>query len=153
MRVTRKQNDHIIEILMKSSERLAEVLGDEFVGLILFGSWARGKARADSDVDILLVLGSIGGFDARVSIYSTLAENLRMPVTFVDVRLSEVTGCDYELTPLMLNILYDGIVVWDIDGVLKEFVERGRRLIERAKLVRYETPNSKYGGGRSTVSP
>lgn len=44
-------------------ERLIEALkrkyGDKFISLVVFGSVARGEARKDSDVDLLLVIDSI----------------------------------------------------------------------------------------------
>ena len=38
-------------------EALRETYGDRLQRLIVFGSHARGDARADSDVDVLIVLG------------------------------------------------------------------------------------------------
>ena len=44
-------------------ERLIEALkrkyGGKFISLVVFGSVARGEARKDSDVDLLLVIDSI----------------------------------------------------------------------------------------------
>ncbi|MEM0171589.1 nucleotidyltransferase domain-containing protein [Thermofilum sp.] len=145
--------DTVIEILRNSSRMLADAFGEEFVGMILFGSWARGEAEADSDVDVLVVFRSFGGFEARSKVYSIIAEHVKMPLTLIDARLGEITSEDYELTPLMLNILYDGIVIWDRDGVLKDFVEKGRKLIEGAKLVRYKVPDGKYGWKRADGKP
>ena len=36
--------------------RAAAVAGDALVGVIVYGSWARGRAGAGSDVDVLIVL-------------------------------------------------------------------------------------------------
>jgi predicted nucleotidyltransferase len=142
-----------VKILKKSSEELANVFKDEFIGLILFGSWARGEAEADSDIDLLIVFKSLKGFDIRAKVYSIIAKQVKMPLTLVDIRLSELVSNDYELTPLMLNILHDGIIIWDKYGLLKDFVEKGRRLIEKMKLVRYKTPDGKYGWKRIDGKP
>jgi predicted nucleotidyltransferase len=142
-----------VKILKKSSEELANVFKDEFIGLILFGSWARGEAKADSDIDLLIVFKSLKGFDIRAIAYSIIAKQVKMPLTLVDIRLSELVSNDYELTPLMLNILYDGIIIWDKYGLLKDFVEKGRRLIEKMKLVRYKTQDGKYGWKRIDEKP
>jgi predicted nucleotidyltransferase len=139
--------------LKKSSEELANVFKDEFIGLILFGSWARGEAKADSNIDLLIVFKSLKGFDIRAKAYSIIAKQVKMPLTLVDIRLSELVSNDYELTPLMLNILYDGIIIWDKYGLLKDFVEKGRRLIEKMKLVRYKTQDGKYGWKRIDEKP
>ncbi|MGQ9513822.1 MAG: nucleotidyltransferase family protein [Thermoproteota archaeon] len=143
----------VIETLRNTSHKLADSFKDEFVGMILFGSWARGEARADSDVDVLVVFKRLGGFEFRSKVYSMIAEHLKMPLTLIDVRLSEIVSENYELTPLMLNALYDGVVIWDRNGVLEEFVKRGRDLIEEAKLVRYRVQDGKYGWKRADGKP
>jgi len=48
--------EEIVRLLKNASTRLAEELRDEFLGLALFGSWARGGADEKSDVDVLVVL-------------------------------------------------------------------------------------------------
>jgi len=37
----------------------------------------------------------------------------------------------------MINIIADAIIISDRDDVIKSFIEKGRRLIEKAQLVRY----------------
>ena len=143
----------VVKVLRLASERLADLFGDEFVGLVLFGSRARGEAGDYSDVDVLVVFRSLGGFDVRGRVYGVIAECVRMPITLVDVRLDEIASEDFELTPLMLNILYDGVIVWDRDGLLRDFFERGRKLIEKANLIRYRTRDGKYGWMRADGKP
>jgi len=36
--------------------------------MILFGSWARGEAKVDSDIDLFILLRSLKGFEARSEI-------------------------------------------------------------------------------------
>ncbi len=46
-----------LEALLRSlSEKLAELYGDRYRGLLLYGSYARGEAEEGSDVDLLLLL-------------------------------------------------------------------------------------------------
>jgi len=49
--------DKLKETLRWTTERLREIYGPRLKHLILFGSWARGDARRDSDVDLLVVMG------------------------------------------------------------------------------------------------
>jgi len=145
--------EDIIAALSEACEELSRLLGEELVGLALFGSWARGEAGEESDVDVLVVLRSLRGMDIRSTTYRTIARHVKRALTLVDVRLDEITGDDVVLTPLLINVVADAVVVWDPSGVLSEFVEKGRELIRKAGLVRYRTPDGKYGWKREDGRP
>ncbi len=147
-----KTLEQIVSELTLASEELAKMLGDEFVGMALFGSWARSEAREDSDVDVLVVFKSLGGMRIRSSVYKVIARYVKRPVTLVDIRLSELMEEGFELTPLLINIVADAVIIYDRGGV-RSFIDRGRRLIEKARLVRYKTPDGKYGWRRKDMEP
>jgi Nucleotidyltransferase domain. len=50
----------IIASLGRSCADLEGEFDGEFLGLMLFGSWARGEAREDSDVDVLVLFDGLG---------------------------------------------------------------------------------------------
>jgi uncharacterized protein len=50
-------------VLRKLKEGLADLYGEKLSSVILFGSFARGEASEDSDIDVLIVLK--GSFDPR----------------------------------------------------------------------------------------
>ncbi|AEK72751.1 Nucleotidyltransferase [Thermococcus sp. 4557] len=50
------QREELEKILNEVKSRLQEILGDDLAEVILFGSYARGEAREDSDVDVLVVV-------------------------------------------------------------------------------------------------
>jgi len=145
--------EEIVRSIESASAKLAEELKDEFLGLALFGSWARGEADEKSDVDVLVILRSIGGFDVRGRIYTILSEKVRKPLTLVDIRVNEVLDKEHEVTPLMLNILYDAVVIYDPEGILKKLIENCRLLINKASLERYRLPDGKYGWKRTDGKP
>ena len=91
--------------------------------------------------------------EIRSAIYRIIARHVKRALTLVDVRLDEITGDDVVLTPLLINVVADAVVVWDPSGVLSEFVEKGRELIRKAGLVRYRTPDGKYGWKREDGRP
>jgi hypothetical protein len=145
--------EEIVERLRKCASELEKMLGDEFLGLVLFGSWARGEAREDSDVDVFVVLKSLKGLEARAAVYRVVSRGVGRAVTLVDARADELFGRELELTPLLLNILVDGIVVYDRTGKLAELAAKARRLVEAEGLVRYRTPDGKYGWKRLDGKP
>ena len=145
--------EDLVACLSEACEELSELLGDEFISLALFGSWARGEAREESDVDVLVVLKSLKGTEARSAIYRTIAKHVKRALTLVDVRLNEIASNEVVLTPLLINIVADAIVIWDTGNLLREFVEKGRALIRKAGLFRYRTPDGKYGWKRRDDRP
>ena len=81
----------LLKGLSEAAEELSNVLGEEFVGMALFGSHARSEARPDSDVDVLVILRSVKGMEVRSKIYNTVSRHVRRAVTLVDLRLSDVS--------------------------------------------------------------
>jgi predicted nucleotidyltransferase len=143
----------IVQKLRECTSELEKLLGDELVGLVLFGSWARGEAREDSDVDVFVVLKSLRGVEARAAVYKVVSRSVGRAVTLVDARADELFKDELELTPLLLNILVDGIVVYDRTGRLAELAAKARRLVEAEGLVKYRTPDGKYGWKRLDGKP
>ncbi len=56
MQYTNGMNAPLSEVLAAYRARLEAIYGDRLKALILFGSRARGDARADSDIDVMIVL-------------------------------------------------------------------------------------------------
>ena len=111
-----------------------DVVGDALVGVILYGSWARGRATPTSDVDALIVV------DRRVpltrSLYRTWDER---PVTWQDRRVdahfvhppeADVTGNVWPEAAL------DGIVLFERRLELSTALAVVRRDIASGRLVR-----------------
>jgi uncharacterized protein len=47
-------------IAAEAARRLADAYGDRLRQVFLFGSWARGQAHEESDVDLVVVLDDVG---------------------------------------------------------------------------------------------
>ena len=92
-------------------EKLQKEFGPLFSALWIYGSWARGEAREDSDVDLLIVLGEISDFKkdfekvVSLSYDSTFGKN--RPIVF-SVTLVELEAFRKSAEPLLLNVRAEG---------------------------------------------
>ncbi|CAN5627679.1 nucleotidyltransferase domain-containing protein [soil metagenome] len=77
--------EDIAPVLDELADGLKTLYGKRFVGLMLFGSYARGEAKEGSDVDLLLLLH--GPVDALAEIHRS--EEVAWPLSLVhDLTLS-----------------------------------------------------------------
>jgi predicted nucleotidyltransferase len=126
---------------------LLEVFGDKLVSLVVFGSVARGEARRDSDVDVLIVVeGLPRGRFRRVELFEKATEKVEplleqlwdqgYAVDFSPIILTpEEAG---RTRPIYLDMVVDAVIVYDKGGFMENILKRvARRLRELgAKRVR-----------------
>ena len=105
-------HDEVLRIVREFREQLAALYGDRLQGVYLYGSYARGDEREDSDVDIAIVLeGPVDAWeeDRRISeITSDLS--LRHDCLLMPFFLSEE---EQRQTPCAVhrNIVREGVAV------------------------------------------
>lgn len=119
---------------------------DNLRGLVLFGSIARGEVDEHSDIDLLVILHELpkNPVERRRMVYLAMApirEKYRRDTTVIEMTDDEAG----EVTPLILNIAAEGIILYDEGGELSEFLDKVRRRIEEMGLLRYRTRDGKYG--------
>ncbi len=56
----------IDELLVRLRRGLEQLYGERLAGVYLFGSFARGEATPESDVDILIVLDEVGDYGREI---------------------------------------------------------------------------------------
>lgn len=56
----------IDELLVRLRRGLEQLYGERLAGVYLFGSFARGEATPESDVDILIVLDEVGDYGQEI---------------------------------------------------------------------------------------
>lgn len=97
----------------------------EIAAVVVYGSVARGEARPDSDVDVLVVYGDVGDVDAALNRPATYGDNwldfgeerLVMEEAF---SLPEFRGGLDAGSQFLRNVLDEGIVLYDPEGVIRD---------------------------------
>ncbi len=135
----------VVEILR---ERLSDL--PSFIrAVILFGSAARGEAVERSDVDLLVLyegLAEASLVKRRRLIYMLIMDRISgffEEATVIDIEYREFVE-PRAITPLLLNIYWDGIVVLDRVGGLGSFLEHVRKKIAEAGLKRVKDGRTYY---------
>lgn len=127
--------------------RVGRLTNDAFAAVLLFGSMARCEANEHSDVDLLILhrgLSHIDGVKRRRAIYLAVSALLRdYPLTVLDMDIDDFLNPGI-VTPLLLNIYWDAVVLLDKTGKLEEFLGHVRRRIIESGLRRVKDGRAYY---------
>ena len=100
----------IREILREFRQEVEKLYGKRLKSIILYGSWARGDATVDSDIDLLIILeGKIAPgreIDRMIDIITEL--NLKHGVLLSVVPVSEEDYLTIN-SPLLINVRREGV--------------------------------------------
>jgi len=126
---------------------LRERFGDRLQAVVLFGSHAREEAAKLSDVDFFIVVRGLptDPVERRLDVYDSLTpivRRFRIDVSVIEMDEREIGK---SLTPLLVNIAHEGLILYDKNGRIATFFERLREAVKRAGLVRFRTSDGKYG--------
>ncbi|MEW5982992.1 MAG: toxin-antitoxin system HicB family antitoxin [Acidobacteriota bacterium] len=121
----------------------ADLHGDDLLGVIVFGSWARGDADGSSDVDVLIVL------DRRTPLARRLyrewdARPARWDGRPVEVHLVHLPEPGRAPSGLWAEVALDGLVVYERGRQASETLGAVRRLIAEGRLVRRTSQGQPY---------
>jgi len=128
-------------------EALKRKYGDKFISLVVFGSVARGEARKDSDIDLLLVIDSIP--KRRLERQKEFMEVEKEVEGYLNELFDEGYFIDFSpiiktpeeamrLSPLYLDMVEDAIIAYDKDDFFMKILEKVRKRLEElgSKRVR-----------------
>jgi predicted nucleotidyltransferase len=99
-------------ILRSLQKELKETLGERIEKVILYGSQARGDARDDSDIDVLVVLKDDFKYSEMLKKTSRVVANLSLENEVVISR-AFVTRQQYEQSqiPFLMNVRREGLAL------------------------------------------
>lgn len=123
-------HDDAVELISRAVTAAREGL----VAIVLHGSWARGDATAESDVDVLIVVDS----SVRLSraLYRVWdAEPVSWDGRPVDAHFVP-TPDDDALSGLWAEVAINGRVLFDRDGRVPAHLVRVRRAIAEGRIIR-----------------
>jgi predicted nucleotidyltransferase len=121
--------------------RVIETWGDDIEGLVLFGSCARGRQTANSDIDLLVVLDGSATLDR--DLYS------RWQLRAFDGRevaplFVQIPGKGGRIGGLWFEVALDGIVLYDRSLHLSRFLAQVRNLLAGGRVIRRVTHGHPY---------
>jgi predicted nucleotidyltransferase len=98
------------KLLKQLSTELTRLLGEDLDQVLLFGSYARGEARPDSDLDILIVMRGEVDYAALIQQTSHLIARLSLENDIVISRaFINKERFEKENSPFTLNVRPEGI--------------------------------------------
>ncbi len=132
-------------------DSLLSTLNDKLVAVVLFGSVARNEFDERSDIDVFIVTDGLTQFETsfnrRRYIYNALTPliiEFRRDITLIEIEERELNELG-SITPLLLNIAWDGYIIYDKSGKLTMMLKEIKKAVRKSGLERYKTIDGKYG--------
>jgi hypothetical protein len=115
---------------------LRDAFGDDLIGVVLYGSYARGEAREESDVDLFVIARGLPEkwYDRQVYLHNPLQGIEGAPLILALGKTPE--EFEKHFPSLYLDIGLDGVILYDKDGYTTRKLERIREIIKESGLVR-----------------
>ena len=99
-------------VLKYLQDGLAKLLGDQLEAAYLYGSQARGTARPDSDIDVVVVLRGEWDYFEMIEKTGALVTDLSLENETV-ITLAFISREDFQKhnTPFLMNVRREGIIL------------------------------------------
>ena len=128
---------------------------DKLISICLFGSVARGEAKSDSDIDILIVANGLPrDIGMRIKETNYIHEYLKESKAYISLRKSNMSGLISDIffmpeeikghPPLLLDIIDDGIVLYDRGSFLSNELKLLKQKLEAQKARKVKTEKGHF---------
>jgi len=126
-------------LLRKLLDRTLEKLGDNLISFVVFGSVARGEAKRDSDIDILIVARDLPRSRfRRQDLFMEIEEAVEPDVEELrkkgyNTDFSPILKTVEEASrtsPLYLDMVEDAVILFDRDSFFEGVLKRLKRRLE-----------------------
>lgn len=140
-------------LLGKLLNALLAHFGDNLVTLVVYGSVARGSARQDSDIDLLIVANALPRSRMeRQDIFLKVEKNLEPEINdlwekgfyidFSPIILSAEEA--RRIRPIYLDMVEDAVIIYDRDDFFRRVLNRLKRRLEELGARRVWVGNRWY---------
>jgi hypothetical protein len=127
-------------VLLTAARRVAD---GEFLGLVLHGSWTRGEARTESDIDVLIVIAN--ALPLTRDLYRAWDEQpVRWAGRAVDVHFVHLPPDPVRAGGVWCEAAVEGRVIADRSGRIDDTLVQIRRAIADGHLVRKRAHGQPY---------
>lgn len=108
---------------------------EELIAVSIFGSVARGEHNRKSDIDIFCIIEGLPTkpYQRKVLLNRVISSQIEMPFTILAKTKKEFLT---QFPPLYLDFGLDAKIIFDKDNFFKDNLEKIRKIINRAELVR-----------------
>ncbi len=135
------------------ANKLEEILQDDLISVLLFGSAARGDAGEGSDIDILVVAEKFGK-EGRFEVFNAIEKDLKASEEYLDLKENKLgtlispvplTPSEVEKNPsILLDIVMDGIMLYDVDDFIVNKMKSMRRKLKKMGSKRIFLDDKRY---------
>ncbi|TRZ92078.1 MAG: nucleotidyltransferase domain-containing protein [Methanosarcinales archaeon] len=135
------------------ANKLEDILKDDLISVLLFGSAARGDADEGSDIDLLIVAEKFGK-EGRFEVFNGIEKDLKASEEYHDLKENKLgtlispvplTPSEVEKNPsILLDIVMDGIMLYDVDDFIVNKMKSMRRKLKKMGSKRIFFDDKRY---------
>ena len=104
-------DQRVKSLINRMKEHLTKMYGEKIKKIILYGSYVRGEATKDSDIDVLVLVDqSLNPFEVRDSLSDLLFDMLLEEGQLVSVIAIPESLFESYNSPFILNVRREGLV-------------------------------------------